>query len=704
MKKLRLKFFPKFMILMFFTSVAPLAFLGYKLIDINRLSMKRMVMQRNIALAENLAFKIDSYFAGLSKSLIFISQSQKLKEMTQDAKMQIMRVLLTSSGDIETIALVSEIGVESTKLYNPNLVKNPFYVNRSKDTEFLAAKAGGSPVLGSVYRRDGNPVINVAYPFGHEVLFLTVRLDKIFSEIENVKIDETGFAFLVDEKGRILAHPDKEIELKSEDYSKNVLVKSCLYSGSSGTSEFLRKSKRIAGSYAPVEIMKWGVITETPYSEAYHSIILMKKVAMGWIAFIIIFAATGAFFTARSITKPILSLSDVSKKIAGGNFNQSVSIKTNDELEDLAGNFNAMSRKLKIYNEMQIDKIIAEQTKTKAVIFSIFDGLILTDYEGNILLANEQAEKMLRLKTLSVGASIFNYLSTKQTELRKFFQDVISEKGKNIIREFNLSEGEYKRFAKTQTVNVKTDKNEEIGTVTVFRDITLEKEIDEMKDNFVHSITHDLKNPLTSIMGFMDLIKLKKAGDITEKQEKYLTSMQREAQRLLGMINDILDVAKLEAGKMTLNIAEINVNFLISNALESLAGTAMKKNIELKKEVPQTPVKINADGELLQRVIINLMGNSLNYTPSGGTITVSGRDLKDKVRIEVTDTGIGMPPEYCLKIFEKFQQVQGQSKGGTGLGLTISREIIRAHKGKIWAESEVGKGSRFIFEIPKGLT
>ena len=221
-----------------------------------------------------------------------------------------------------------------------------------------------------------------------------------------------------------------------------------------------------------------------------------------------------------------------------------------------------------------------------------------------------------------------------------------------------------------------------------------------MKDAFIHSITHDLRNPLTSMMGFMDMLAMKRAGPLTEKQEKYLDVMKKEATRLLGMINDILDVAKLESGRMQLNIEEIDINEVIKSSVQSMAGTAMKKGIKLVNKT-EGIIKVNADAKLLQRVLINLMGNSLNYTPSGGKVIVSSEDCGDRIRVCVADTGIGMPPEYCEKIFEKFTQIKGQSKGGTGLGLTVSKEIVEAHGGKIWAESEVGKGSQFYFEIPK---
>jgi len=698
--RIRIKFFPKFLLIVLLISVVPLIFLGVRLLKIGRNFAKQSLMERYTELSGNLAYKIDGHFQELSRRLRFVSSSQSLKEISEEAKIQMLKAILVASTDVETIAFLDRVGNEITQFYNPKLIRSPYSEDRKDNPEFISARSG-IPAIGCLYWRNDNPVVNVAYPFGEEVLFLTVRLDEILKEIQTAKTGKTGIAFVVDENGFLILHPDRELAMQRMDFSRHHLVEYLLATGSVGMADFVKEDEKMVGSYAPISTMGWGVIVQQSFKEAYASLFLMRKSAIllilsvVFLSFLITMVFTGA------ITKPIIALINASRKIAEGDFNQKIEVKTGDELEDLANTFNSMNMRLKVYNEMQIDKIIAERTKTKAIIFSVQEGLILTDYEGKILLLNDAAQRMLSLPGMpEEGESIFNYFEDEKNFLSDFFKEVIAGKGGNIVKEFNLSRGEYKKYIKTSTATVTTGKKEEIGIVSVFRDITLEKELDEIKDTFIHSITHDLRNPLTSMMGFMDMISMKKAGPLTEKQEKYLGVMKQESTRLLSMINDILDVAKLESGRMELNIAGCDINEVIESSIQSMAGTAMKKGIELQKEVKEA-VEIDIDARLIQRVLINLMGNSLNYTPSGGKITVSSEDLKDKMRVCVADTGVGMPPEYCEKIFEKFSQIKGQSKGGTGLGLTVSKEIVEAHGGRIWAESEVGKGSRFYFEISK---
>jgi signal transduction histidine kinase len=225
-----------------------------------------------------------------------------------------------------------------------------------------------------------------------------------------------------------------------------------------------------------------------------------------------------------------------------------------------------------------------------------------------------------------------------------------------------------------------------------------------MKDDFLHSITHDLRNPMTSIRGFMKFLIDEVAGPLTPQQRKMLETMDRASLRLLVLINDILDIAKLEAGRMKLNLAETDLRPLAQRTIEIAEGQALKKSIRLVLQCPDALPLITADPELLERVFSNLIGNALKFTPDNGQVTVALGEQDGRMRIAVEDTGEGIPPEYIDTIFHKFQQVAGQRRGGTGLGLTICKHIVEAHLGTIWAESALGTGSKFIFLLPLHLT
>ncbi|PKM99573.1 MAG: hypothetical protein CVU78_05650 [Elusimicrobia bacterium HGW-Elusimicrobia-2] len=699
MKNIRFGIFAKYLSALALISLVPLLLMGIRLIDINRITLKRMVMEEHISVASFAAYKVDSYFDSLSKNLSLIIQSHSLGDLSGDQLPRTLRALISSSRSIESAALVSRSGREKIKFYHPDLGQDSPAVDYSRKDEFKSALSG-SPAAGSPYISAGGVRINAAYPSGDGILFITASLDDLFSEIKNTSVGRSGRVILIDGEGRILASAGEAFG----SVRAHPLVADFISSRVSAARDFVLDGRKMSGAYVPAKIMGWAVIVEEPYEDAYYSLYLMKRNA----ALSLLAAALGAllmaFFAAKSVTKPMRELIEAASFIAGGDFSRGVKVSSGDEIGELAATFNKMSAKLKEYNEMQIDRIIAEKTKTKAVIFSIFDGLILTDYDGKILLANAQAERILGLSGLKEGNRITDYLKDCDAGLRDFFEEVAKNRGKNIVREFSFGQGRSGvSFAKAQTASVRTEAGADLGTVTVFRDISIERELDGMKEFFMQAIAHDLRNPLTSISGFIELMGIKSAGGLSEKQKHYLSAMAKETERLQGMINDILDAAKLEAGKMSPVIKSVPVNFLVSNVIEGLSGMAAKKGVELKSVMPAESPRVNADGELIQRVIVNLVANAVKFTPKGGEALVKVSRVRNAVRVEVRDTGPGMPKDSCEKIFDKFQRLPGALSGGTGIGLTISREIVKAHSGKIWAESEPGKGSNFIFEIPEGL-
>jgi len=209
---------------------------------------------------------------------------------------------------------------------------------------------------------------------------------------------------------------------------------------------------------------------------------------------------------------------------------------------------------------------------------------------------------------------------------------------------------------------------------------------------------------MTSIRGFLKFLIDGVAGPVTEQQKKMLGVMDHASLKLLSLINDILDIAKLESGRMTINLSDCDLKMICQRSIEMAGGLALKKSITIRTESKEDFPKIKADPELIERVFSNLLGNALKFTPESGSITVSLKELSDRVEVSVEDTGEGIPPEYVERIFDKFQQVAGQRKGGTGLGLTICKHIVEAHSGEIWAESKLGQGAKFIFTLPKDLT
>ncbi|MCZ7402563.1 MAG: ATP-binding protein [Candidatus Methanoperedens sp.] len=226
----------------------------------------------------------------------------------------------------------------------------------------------------------------------------------------------------------------------------------------------------------------------------------------------------------------------------------------------------------------------------------------------------------------------------------------------------------------------------------------------KVKSEFLSTMSHELRTPLNSIIGFSDMMKQKMVGELNQKQEHYIDNILNSSKHLLSLINDILDLSKIESGKIEMNIEKISLPSTINDTLEMIRTTAMKHNINLIKEFDPELEFLEADKQKLKQILFNLLSNAVKFSkPGGGSITITTKKFDQIVQICVSDTGIGIKKEDMGKLFTKFQQIESatyRKYGGTGLGLAISKELVELHGGKIWAESKYGEGSTFIFQVP----
>ena len=239
--------------------------------------------------------------------------------------------------------------------------------------------------------------------------------------------------------------------------------------------------------------------------------------------------------------------------------------------------------------------------------------------------------------------------------------------------------------------------------VTVLSDITKQKELDQMKSDFVASVSHELRNPMGAIQQSISVILTGTAGPITDHQKKFLTNAERNLNRLGLLIDDLLDLAKLEARKMELKYELCPMDKIVSDVLETMETWAKNKNINLVKHLSTSLPEINIDPDRVTQILVNLISNAIKFTPSGGTITVEAAvPDNSQMKVSVTDTGIGIAKEDIAKIFNKFQQVgkKKPTESGTGLGLAIVKELVQLHGGDITVESELENGTQFTFTLP----
>jgi len=228
------------------------------------------------------------------------------------------------------------------------------------------------------------------------------------------------------------------------------------------------------------------------------------------------------------------------------------------------------------------------------------------------------------------------------------------------------------------------------------------KELDKLKSDFVSMVSHELKTPLAAMKTSAQVLEV--ADIATETKREMLDIILRNIDRQTNLVNDLLDLSRIESGRMELKIGSVPLDSLIADSIESVKQAASEKGIKLNVELPEGLASVKGDREKLTQVVINLINNAIKFTPRSGEISIKARELNGQVEVKVSDTGIGIPAEDLDMVFDKFYQVDStltREAGGTGLGLAICKGIIEAHRGRIWAESELGKGSTFIFRLDK---
>jgi signal transduction histidine kinase len=247
------------------------------------------------------------------------------------------------------------------------------------------------------------------------------------------------------------------------------------------------------------------------------------------------------------------------------------------------------------------------------------------------------------------------------------------------------------------------NENQLYGVLTILQDVTQFKELDRMKSDFIATLSHEFRTPLTSINMSVDILNQELLGPLNDRQKELINATKEDVQRLTKLARELLQLSKLESGKLHFKNEELNVRSLIEFTTKPLQIQFQEKNVRLVSEIPADLSPLIADEQQLSWVITNLLTNALKYTGAGGTVTIRVKETAGAMVFEVEDTGQGIASEHLASIFDKFVQVKSASvstPGSVGLGLAIAKEIVEAYGGRIWAESEVGRGSKFSFVLP----
>jgi len=363
--------------------------------------------------------------------------------------------------------------------------------------------------------------------------------------------------------------------------------------------------------------------------------------------------------------------------------------------------------------EKRNNKLKALKSYLDNVITSMTNGILVIDNKNVVRVFNKKTEELVGMGYKKV---INKYI--ENTNLRKdFIKEIFNiknkiDKGLEVIDqefEYQISEDEKMPFGISATMLKK--ENAHLGVLYVIRDMRETKElmelkrIDKLKDEFLSMVSHELRTPLTSIKAYTEtLLYMVEENDI-ESEKEFLNIINEESERLSRLINDVLDLSKIEAGKMTFIIKEEDLSILINKAVKNMFGFANEKKIKLLGEFSEENIKVYIDNDRMLQVLANLINNAIKFTPEEGTVRVIAKIIDENyVEISVKDNGAGIRDEDKERIFEKFKQSEDiltRQAGGTGLGLPICKNIIEYHGGKLWVESEYGNGSEFKFTIPR---
>ncbi|AXB56806.1 ATP-binding protein [Flavobacterium fluviale] len=402
----------------------------------------------------------------------------------------------------------------------------------------------------------------------------------------------------------------------------------------------------------------------------------------------------------NNIANPIKELTLSIKEIANKNYSERVHFTSHSEFGDLAKSFNTMAQKLQEYNDSNLYKLFFEKKRLETLINNMHDPIIGLDNEGIVLFANDEALKIIGLKLEDVvGKSASNLALSNDLIRSLILKDDIDAPKKQPLKIYAHGKESYfeKEILSITIIPTGEEKEINIGDVIILRNITLFKELDFAKTNFIATVSHELKTPIASIKLSLQLLENAKTGDMNDDQKQLVESIKDDSQRLLKITGELLNLSQLETGNIQLNIEKSNPHEIVNYAVEAVKVQADQKQIKLVINADENLEDVKADSEKTGWVLINYLSNAIRYSSEKSTIFIKLKKENNQIVFQVIDTGKGIDTRYKDKVFDKYFQVPGSQKSGTGLGLAISKEFIEAQNGNVGVESNLGLGSTFWF-------
>lgn len=417
------------------------------------------------------------------------------------------------------------------------------------------------------------------------------------------------------------------------------------------------------------------------------------------IAFVLLIKLPG------SIVNPILQLTESIKQIANQNYGQRIDLERHDEYRDLARSFNVMAEKLEEYSNSKLEKILKEKKRVETLINKMHDPVIGLNENKIIIFINDEALKITGLSRSEVLNKPVQDIAVTNDLMRTLIVDLINPSIKKDEAPLKIFSDDKESYFEKEIINIEINKTGEnvtelIGYVILLKNITIFKELDSAKTNFIATISHELKTPISSIKMSTQLLEHSETGSLNDEQRQLIEGIKEDSARLLQITGELLNMSQVETGNIQLNIQSTDPGIIVQYAIDTTKLQAEQKKIKLQMDVEPDIPNIVADVEKTAWVLINFLTNAIRYSIEDSEIIVSLRKEDKGALFSVKDFGKGIDSRYKKKIFERYFQIPGSLKSGSGLGLAISKEFIETQGGTIGVESEPGMGSTFFFIVP----
>lgn len=588
-------------------------------------------------------------------------------------------------------------------------------LNYELPTDSFKKAVAGSTSFSKVYyfERELGPHIDVFSPIfddKHKVLGvikIQVSLEVLRKVLEAIKYGRYGMLYVVDNEGRLITHPSQEYVLSRPNLYERKIISATLRGSIFLPTDYLydnEKGIKVIAKAEKVPGINWIAIAEQPLFEAHEFLTLIRNIFIVTLIGSLALLFLSAYLVSESLASGIKKLRRSAEQIERGEILTVPPIKSGDEIESLSHSFSSMVDKL-IQRENQLKK---DKQEIETLLQSLTDGVIALDQNNNIIALNKAAEKITGILAINVlGREIDDVLNVYQENTRVLFRTFFKEqkandKGAKNDENLQIENINGTRIAVALTTDKIIFKNQQIGAIITFHDVSKERELEEMKLDFVSMAAHELRTPLTTIKGYLSVLK-DEGMQLTKEQETFMQRISIASDQLSSLVENLLNITKIEQGVMNRNIQAVDWLSLVNGVVDLLRERATQKGVMLNVNQPSSILRVSADSMRITEVVTNLLANAITYTPQGGEVTIRFEQQDNQVITHITDTGEGIPKEALPHLFTKFFRVAGPlEKGskGTGLGLYIAKAIVQMHDGKIWVNSELGKGSTFSFSLP----